>query len=161
MFSFSPNVYIAIGVGAIMQRLDNLRLISKIDSSKMLGLVDRFPDHLLGIEGYALKKVPRVASHPENLVLMGMGGSASAADVLLDWLRNRIRIPAKRNSMESHASSLSVATGTRLLAVRGLARTDVRVHRGARGDLGGRKRRFISARRCRGRHVLGEWVCRR
>ena len=75
--------------------LDDEAAISRIDSKGMLGAVERLPDVIMtqmessgSILGNARRKLFR------NIVLMGMGGSASAADVTLDWLSNKISVPA-------------------------------------------------------------------
>ncbi len=61
----------------------------------MIGAIDRFPDNLLEPARH-LSSIKTRSRGPgvQNLVLMGMGGSASAADVALDWLGNEIHIPA-------------------------------------------------------------------
>ncbi|HET7405175.1 MAG TPA: SIS domain-containing protein, partial [Candidatus Bathyarchaeia archaeon] len=59
----------------------------------MLRAVDKFPDHFRypsNTESDATKRGPRV----RNVVIMGMGGSASAGDVVLDWVRDEMMIPA-------------------------------------------------------------------
>ncbi len=74
--------------------LDNLKLVSGIDRSNMIGAVDRFPDIFLrsgNLRDFAHRK-PK--SSVQSLVMMGMGGSASAADVVLDWLRPSLLFPA-------------------------------------------------------------------
>jgi glucose/mannose-6-phosphate isomerase len=73
--------------------LDNLRLIPKIDRSNMLGAVDRFPDIFLRARDTRDFSPKKGSSSIRNLVLMGMGGSASAADVVLDWLKPSLLIP--------------------------------------------------------------------
>src|SRR5215831_1092147 len=73
--------------------LDNLSLLSKRDPSQMLGAVDIFPDYFLNppaTEPAARKKQLRI----RNAIIIGMGGSASAGDVVLDRVRDEIRIPA-------------------------------------------------------------------
>ena len=74
--------------------LDDVKQLSKTDRSNMMGAIDRFPDIFL-----RLRKEPHVPlksgrSSFQSLVLMGMGGSASAADVVLDWLKVALPIPA-------------------------------------------------------------------
>src|SRR5712692_2467972 len=74
--------------------LDDLKLLSKIDRSNMMGAVDRFPDIFLRPRDEWDVSLTKTKSSFQSLVLMGMGGSASAADVVLDWLRAAVRIPA-------------------------------------------------------------------
>ena len=74
--------------------LDDLKAVSRIDQSNMIAAIDKFPDIFL--QSRELRNVPlmRARSSIQSLVLMGMGGSASAADVVLDWLRPSLLIPA-------------------------------------------------------------------
>ncbi len=74
--------------------LDDVKQLSKIDRSNMLGTVDRFPDIFLGPRNEPRVSVKEARSSFQSVVLMGMGGSASAADVVLDWLRAALAIPA-------------------------------------------------------------------
>jgi len=74
--------------------LDDVKQLSKIDRSNMLGAVDRFPDTFLGPRKEPRVSVKEARSSFQSLVLMGMGGSASAADVVLDWLKAALPIPA-------------------------------------------------------------------
>ena len=74
--------------------LDNVRQLSKIDRSDMMGAVDRFPDPFLRPREELEVSLREAKSKFQSLVLMGMGGSASAADVVLDWLRAELPIPA-------------------------------------------------------------------
>src|SRR5712692_10175248 len=69
--------------------------LSRLDSSKMLEAIDNFPDHFLGYGSYS-GIVPRPRGRPsiENIVLAGMGGSASAGEVILEWLRDVLKVPA-------------------------------------------------------------------
>ena len=74
--------------------LDNLASIARIDVSDMLGAVDHFPNPLRsGFSGIRIPSSVRRSGF-RNLVLMGMGGSASAGDVVLDWLGSKLEIPA-------------------------------------------------------------------
>jgi glucose/mannose-6-phosphate isomerase len=74
--------------------LDDVKQLSKIDGSNMLGAVDRFPDIFLGSRNEPHVSLKEAGSSFKSLVLMGMGGSASAADVVLDWLKAALPIPA-------------------------------------------------------------------
>src|SRR6266540_834034 len=74
--------------------LDDLGMVAKLDPSNMLRAVERFPEPFtqrLEKIGVELKDSK---SNVQSLVLMGMGGSASAGDVVLDWLRDELEIPA-------------------------------------------------------------------
>jgi glucose/mannose-6-phosphate isomerase len=74
--------------------LDNLNLLSSIDRSNMIGALDRFPDAFIRSQRTKEDSLRRARSSFQSLVLMGMGGSASAADVVLDWLRPALPLPA-------------------------------------------------------------------
>ncbi len=75
-----------------MQSLDDWEGMSKVDSGNMLAAVNMFPDFLL--EAARHRDVPtRRARSFDNIVLAGMGGSGSAADVLSDWLSPRLSLP--------------------------------------------------------------------
>ncbi len=74
--------------------LDDLKQLSKIDRSNMLGAVDGFPDSFLQPRNEWQVSLKKARSSFQSLVLMGMGGSASAADVVLDWVQAVLPIPA-------------------------------------------------------------------
>src|SRR2546425_7755954 len=74
--------------------LDDLKLLSKIDRSNMLSAVDRFADIFLRSRDEGDGSLTKTKASFQSLVLMGMGGSASAADVVLDWLKGSLPIPA-------------------------------------------------------------------
>src|SRR5207302_8385552 len=59
----------------------------------MVGAVDRFPDGFLRSRD-EWDIVLKTRSSIQSVVLMGMGGSASAADVVLDWLKTALPVPA-------------------------------------------------------------------
>ena len=75
--------------------LDVQRAISRYDAKDMLGAVEKFPEFMSDQLRVQLptEKNPR-RSDFHNIVFMGMGGSASAGDLVLDWLENKISIPA-------------------------------------------------------------------
>lgn len=75
--------------------LDDCKRVSQIDSKDMLGAVERLPEFVLSqmeSRGYRLGK--RGSKPFRNIVLVGMGGSASAADVTLGWLSDNFSVPA-------------------------------------------------------------------
>src|SRR5260370_12583144 len=74
--------------------LDDVKQLSKIDQSNMMAAVDRFPDIFLGPRNEPQVPLKEVRSSFKTVVLMGMGGSASAADVVLVWLRAKLPFPA-------------------------------------------------------------------
>jgi glucose/mannose-6-phosphate isomerase len=74
--------------------LNDLKLLSKIDRSNMMGAVDGFPDVFLRPRNDWDVSLSKTSSSFQSLVLMGMGGSASAADVVVDWLKSALPIPA-------------------------------------------------------------------
>ena len=61
----------------------------------MLEAIDGFPEHFLEY-GLYRSTVPSLRGWTsiENIVLAGMGGSASAGDIILEWLRDSLKIPA-------------------------------------------------------------------
>jgi glucose/mannose-6-phosphate isomerase len=74
--------------------LDSPELARNLDRSGMLTALDRFPDPLK-LRDNMIKRELRIAkSGFRNVLLMGMGGSASSGDVALDWLRDYMNIPA-------------------------------------------------------------------
>jgi glucose/mannose-6-phosphate isomerase len=74
--------------------LDDVKQLSKIDESNMMSAVDLFPDIFLEPKNERQVSLNRPRYPFQSLVLMGMGGSASAADVVLDWLKATLPIPA-------------------------------------------------------------------
>ena len=75
--------------------LDVQRVISRYDAKDMLGAVEKFPEFMsnqLHVRTSTGKNPRR--SDFRNIVFMGMGGSASAGDLVLDWLQDRISVPA-------------------------------------------------------------------
>lgn len=74
--------------------LDDLKLLSRIDRSNMMNAVDRFPDIFLRSRGEGEVSLTKTKASFQSIMLMGMGGSASAADVVVDWLKGSLPIPA-------------------------------------------------------------------
>src|SRR5438094_8918375 len=74
--------------------LDDLTLLSKIDRSNMMSAVDRFSDIFLRSRDEAEVSVTTTKGSFQSLVLMGMGASASAADVVLDGHKGSVLILA-------------------------------------------------------------------
>ncbi len=75
--------------------LDNQKAISLHDPKNMLGAVESFPEFMnsqMHVPPPTRKSSQRSVSR--NIVFMGMGGSASAGDLVLDWLSNEIPVPA-------------------------------------------------------------------
>ncbi len=75
--------------------LDVQRVISRYDAKDMLGAVEKFPEFM----SKQLHVRPPTEKNPRrsdfrNIVFMGMGGSASAGDLVLDWLEDKISVPA-------------------------------------------------------------------
>src|SRR4029077_1748304 len=69
--------------------------MSSYDTKNMLGAVERFPEFITS----QLRATPLFGRNPKrsvisNIVFMGMGGSASAGDLVKDWLANKISYPA-------------------------------------------------------------------
>jgi glucose/mannose-6-phosphate isomerase len=75
--------------------LDNQKAISRRDPKNMLGAVEGFPEFMSSqLQAFPLTRRSSSRSVFRNIVFMGMGGSASAGDLVLDWLGNKIPVPA-------------------------------------------------------------------
>lgn len=74
--------------------LDNQSAMSSYDTKDMLGAVERFPEFIISQlrAKHLIGKKPKGSAF-SNIVFMGMGGSASAGDLVLDWLVDKISIP--------------------------------------------------------------------
>src|SRR2546425_10732608 len=76
--------------------LDNQKTFSLHDSKNMLGAFAGFPafmnSQVLVPPSTTRRGWERSVSG--NIVFMAMGGSASAGDLVLDWLSNKIPVPA-------------------------------------------------------------------
>ncbi|HWY27958.1 MAG TPA: bifunctional phosphoglucose/phosphomannose isomerase [Candidatus Sulfotelmatobacter sp.] len=74
--------------------LDNQKAMSSHDTKNMLGAVEKFPEFIAS----QLRATPLIGKNPKrlaisNIVFMGMGGSASAGDLVMDWLADKISYP--------------------------------------------------------------------
>src|SRR5215471_12227532 len=79
---------------AMRNVLDDPVRIAGVDKNDMMTSIFRFPEPLLdppGIDSATTRKIERA----DGLILSGMGGSASAGDVLLDWLGKGLGVPAQ------------------------------------------------------------------
>ncbi len=72
--------------------LDDPRRFSRVDRSDMLGSVYRLADPFLNPRQFKSKSTWRKRV-VDDLVFVGMGGSASAGDVLADWLGSGFEFP--------------------------------------------------------------------
>jgi glucose/mannose-6-phosphate isomerase len=72
--------------------LDHMEALKRIDSSDMLSLMDRTPERLR-----TPTDAPQTCSEhleqPDNVVFMGMGGSAIVGDILVDYVRDIVGTP--------------------------------------------------------------------
>lgn len=73
--------------------LDNQAQIAKIDKKNMLNDLIMTPDYCRDAINLAKQvKLPQKIS-PNNIVIVGMGGSAIGGEILHDWLRDSLPIP--------------------------------------------------------------------
>ncbi|MFH1684373.1 MAG: bifunctional phosphoglucose/phosphomannose isomerase [Candidatus Margulisiibacteriota bacterium] len=73
--------------------LDNLEKIGEIDKDGMLAVVARMPEMLLDAFELAQKVSLRKIKKVRQIVLIGMGGSAIAGNIVSDILSEKIKIP--------------------------------------------------------------------
>jgi glucose/mannose-6-phosphate isomerase len=75
--------------------LDNQKAISLHDPRDMLGAVESFPEFMNSqLQVSPPTRRSSSGSVFRSIVFMGMGGSASAGDLVLDWLSNKVPVPA-------------------------------------------------------------------
>jgi glucose/mannose-6-phosphate isomerase len=74
--------------------LDNPKVIARLDPSGMLRAVDSSPELLLNPLSTRNEQSLSMDREIEQIVFGGMGGSAIAADVIVDWLIDRMKIPS-------------------------------------------------------------------
>lgn len=73
--------------------LDDMKLISEIDKSDMLGAVAHFPEHIKEAKKIVDSSVLGSFFKVDNIVISGMGASAISGDVVQSLLRDKIDIP--------------------------------------------------------------------
>ncbi len=73
--------------------LDDLSLISKIDSLRMIDEINNLPNQLTEAWEMAQKMPLPKATAPTAVVISGMGGSAIGADLLRSYVSDEVRIP--------------------------------------------------------------------
>jgi len=113
--------------------LDDRKAISSFDTKDMLGAVERFPEFMtsqLRAQPPVGRKSKRLAF--SNIVFMGMGGSASAGDLVLDWLANKISVPAVVHRDPVLPRFVSSSTLFVALSYSGETRETLAAFRGAR-----------------------------
>jgi len=74
--------------------LDDPRVISRLDPSGMLRAVDSSPELLLNPLSVKNQRRITIDREIDQIIFGGMGGSAIAADVVIDWLIDRLKIPS-------------------------------------------------------------------
>jgi len=78
-----------------MSDLDNVQMIREIDRHNMLEKIHLMPEHLVEAATSFKEPLTRDAlSNVENIVIVGMGTSAIAAEISLNWLADRLMVPA-------------------------------------------------------------------
>lgn len=79
-------------IQSMLRGLDDVKGLSRVDLGNMLGAVNRFPGYLAESARAARVKAGNPRAF-QSIVMVGIGGSGSAADVLSEWLGPRVRIP--------------------------------------------------------------------
>jgi len=78
-----------------MHELDDIPRIRKIDRSNMLEKIDRMPAYLTeAMADFKESPLPQKLPEAENVLLVGMGTSAIAGEVAVNWLAEHLKIPA-------------------------------------------------------------------
>jgi len=73
--------------------LDDLKKIHEIDRQDMLTRIDRMPEHLVEALTDLESLVPFESAGIENVLFVGVGTSAIAAEIALNWLTEHAKIP--------------------------------------------------------------------
>jgi glucose/mannose-6-phosphate isomerase len=75
--------------------LDNQVTLKKVDSSNMLGDLAKTTEYCRdAIKRAKQVDMPKIVN-PQNIVIVGMGGSAIGGEILHDWLRDTLPIPVE------------------------------------------------------------------
>src|SRR5438093_12738144 len=74
--------------------LDNPRVIARLDPSGMLGAVDSSPELLLNPLSMENRQRITIDREIEQVVFGGVGGSAIAANAIIDWFIDPYKMPA-------------------------------------------------------------------
>ena len=102
-------------MGEQKETLDNIEILSGIDRSGMLELVDKLPDMME--EGWSASETVNIPDPGKigNLVISGMGGSAISGDIVSLILRGKADFPVFVN--RNYGCPKFVSGGTLFLAV--------------------------------------------
>ncbi|MCK5636828.1 MAG: hypothetical protein KAH91_05340, partial [Thermoplasmatales archaeon] len=73
--------------------LDDMKLISEIDKSDMLGAVAGFPEQIKEAKEIVDSATLGSFFKVDNIVISGMGASAISGDIVQSLLRDKIDIP--------------------------------------------------------------------
>jgi len=73
--------------------LDNLKLVSEIDKSNLLDIIERFPEQIKTY--YDIENSSILGSYLkiDNIIISGMGASAISGDIVQSLFRDRVDIP--------------------------------------------------------------------
>jgi glucose/mannose-6-phosphate isomerase len=90
--------------------LDNTSKISEIDKSNMLGFCVDTAKHYREA-ARAAEKISLSHTDPENIIVVGMGGSAIGGELLKDWARDKAQVPievSRAYSLPTYANERSL-----------------------------------------------------
>jgi len=77
-----------------MRELDDPQKIREVDRHNMLEKIDRTPEHLVeALIDFKESVLPQDFDKIENTILVGVGTSAIAAEIALNWLAEHVKIP--------------------------------------------------------------------
>jgi len=77
-----------------MNKLDDLKLIKKLDASDMLKLISGLPEQCQEAHDIGMKtSIDKPGQKINNIVFAGLGGSAIGADIVRVYLQNELKIP--------------------------------------------------------------------
>ncbi|MCL5876398.1 MAG: bifunctional phosphoglucose/phosphomannose isomerase [Candidatus Bathyarchaeota archaeon] len=76
--------------------LDDIEKIRAVDKSGMIDFCINAPQHYREAAKIA-QKIKASYSVPDNIIIVGMGGSAIGGDLFKDWARNKLTVPIEVN----------------------------------------------------------------